>query len=146
MRPAKLREIPMEIQPFINKKSTIKYHQNHLGNLLVPRFFEDYLSVIEKHLHIIKCGIKSGEIKGKNFIPDHELAMSVDLNNEFSALELSKEEALRYLKKEAIPNNKGSLGWTQIKYEGITLGWGNALANRINNGLPKSWRIRKELE
>ena len=146
MRPAKLREIPSEIQPFIGITKGIKYHHNHLGNLLVPTFFEDYLSLIEKHLHIIKCGIKAGEIKGKNFIPDHELAMSVDLNKDFSAIELSKEEALRYLKKEAIPNNGGASGWVQLRFDGITLGWGNALSNRINNGLPKSWRIRKELE
>jgi len=146
MRPTKLREIPAEIKPFIGINEGIKYHQNHLGNLLVPDFFEDYLSVIEKHLHIIKCGIKAGEIKGKNFIPDHELAMAVNLNKDYPAIELSKEEALKYLKKEAISNTGGVSGWVQLRFEGITLGWGNALSNRINNGLPKSWRIRKELD
>jgi NOL1/NOP2/fmu family ribosome biogenesis protein len=72
--------------------------------------------------------------------------MSTSLNSDVPAIELSREEALRYLKKEAIPNSSGQTGWHILRYLGRGLGWGNALPNRINNGLPKSWRIRKEIE
>jgi NOL1/NOP2/fmu family ribosome biogenesis protein len=33
-----------------------------------------------------------------------------------------------------------------MSFENSILGWGNAVGNRINNGLPKSWRILKEID
>lgn len=146
LKPAKMREIPAEISAFLEPEADLIFHQNHLGDCAINAYLGDYLPSIEKHLHTIKCGIKLGEIKGKNFIPDHELAMSTSLNSDVPEIELSREEALRYLKKEAIPNSSGQTGWHVLGYLGRGLGWGNALPNRINNGLPKSWRIRKEIE
>jgi NOL1/NOP2/sun family putative RNA methylase len=146
LKPAKLRDISTEAAHFIIDNSNLKLHYNHLGECAINEYSGEFISTIEKHLHIIKCGIKLGELKGKNFVPDHELAMSVLLNPNFQTIELNKEEALRYLKKEALPNNSGKTGWTKICYQGRVLGWGNALPNRINNGLPKSWRIRKEID
>jgi 16S rRNA C967 or C1407 C5-methylase (RsmB/RsmF family)/NOL1/NOP2/fmu family ribosome biogenesis protein len=146
LKPAKIRDIPKETASFIIENSNLKLHYNHLGECVINEYSGEFISTIEKHLHIIKCGIKLGELKGKTFVPDHELAMSVLLNPEFQTIELTKDEALRYLKKEALPNNSGKTGWTKICFEGRTLGWGNALPNRINNGLPKSWRIRKDID
>jgi NOL1/NOP2/fmu family ribosome biogenesis protein len=94
---------------------------------------------------VLKAGVLAGELKGKSFVPDHELAMSLVLHSDVPFLDLSKEEALRFLKKEALPNRFGSQGWHLMQYEGLSLGWGNVLPNRINNGLPKSWRILKEI-
>ena len=96
-------------------------------------------------LKIKEAGVLAGELKGKSFVPDHELAMSLVLHSDVPFLDLSKEEALRFLKKEALPNRFGSQGWHLMQYEGLSLGWGNVLPNRINNGLPKSWRILKEI-
>jgi NOL1/NOP2/fmu family ribosome biogenesis protein len=124
-----------------------EYHmyETHLGQILFPKASIEGLASILKHLHVLKVGTLAGELKGKSFIPDHELAMSLLLDATVPRLELSKEEALRFLKKEALPNRFGSQGWHLIQFEGLSLGWGNVLPNRINNGLPKSWRILKEI-
>lgn len=146
LKPAKLRDIPSEAANFIRDNSNLKLHFNHLGECAINEYSAEFISSLEKHLHILKCGIKLGELKGKTFVPDHELAMSVLVHPELQSIDLTKDEALRYLKKEALPNTSGKTGWTKICYQGRVLGWGNALPNRINNGLPKSWRIRKEID
>jgi NOL1/NOP2/fmu family ribosome biogenesis protein len=37
-------------------------------------------------------------------------------------------------------------GWYIIRYKGLGLGWIKALGNRVNNYLPKSWRIRMDID
>ena len=99
-----------------------------------------------KHLHILKCGILAGEMKGKDFIPSHEMALSSLLRKDIPQIELERDEALHYLKKEALRGRSDCKGWHRMNFKGLGLGWGNVLPNRINNALPKSWRILKELE
>ncbi len=141
----KTKHIQHEIAAYLDNPSAFSQRLNHLGENIINLDTMQHLHAFEKHLHLLKTGVLSGEFKGKKFIPDHELAMSVDLNHEIPHVELNLEMALRFLKKEAIPNTQKTEGSILLKYAGCALGWGNALPNRINNGLPKSWRIRKEL-
>lgn len=120
--------------------------ESHLGASLFPVEQLTPLALLLKQLHILKCGTLAGEFKGARFLPDHELALSVHLNVEVPGLSLSKDEALHFLKKESLKNPYMATGTQLMRYNDLGLGWGNALPNRINNGLPKSWRIRKELE
>ncbi|MEX1188359.1 MAG: hypothetical protein WED33_03815 [Bacteroidia bacterium] len=143
--PIKSRLLQIDIASLIAQPSSFSQHKNHLGENLVSNDLLNHLYAFEKHLHLLKTGVLSGELKGNKFIPNHELAMFTGLNPEIQSIELDLETALRFLKKEALPNNYGLTGLTLIKYLGLPIGWGNALPNRINNGLPKSWRIRKEL-
>jgi 16S rRNA C967 or C1407 C5-methylase (RsmB/RsmF family)/NOL1/NOP2/fmu family ribosome biogenesis protein len=143
----KLKNMPLPDALEDMLEAPVEYHmyETHLGQVLFPKASIEGLASILKHLHVLKVGTLAGELKGKSFIPDHELAMSLVLDATVPRLELSKEEALRFLKKEALPNRFGSQGWHLIQFEGLSLGWGNVLPNRINNGLPKSWRILKEI-
>lgn len=120
--------------------------ESHLGLTLFPQLQFGHVTPLLKHLHILKCGTLLGEQKGARFLPDHEMALSVHLTDEVPGFEVGKEEALHYLKKESLPNRHSLSGTQLLRYQGRALGWGNALPNRINNGLPKSWRIRKELD
>ena len=56
-------------------------------------------------------------------------------------VELSYDEALAYLRREAIrvPAPKGPV---TLCYKGIPLGSGKGVGNRINNLYPEAWRIR----
>ena len=137
--------IPEPLSNLLDAPQDYQLFETHLGQVLIPSSATDGLASILKHLHVVKVGVLAGELKGKSFVPDHELAMSLMLNMEVPRLDLSKEEALRFLKKEALPNRFGSQGWHLMQFEGLSLGWGNVLPNRINNGLPKSWRILKEI-
>jgi NOL1/NOP2/fmu family ribosome biogenesis protein len=137
--------IPEPLSNLLDGPQDYQLFDTHLGQVLFPENATEGLASILKHLHVVKVGVLAGELKGKSFVPDHELAMSLVLNSEVPRLDLSKEEALRFLKKEALPNRFGSQGWHLMQFEGLSLGWGNVLPNRINNGLPKSWRILKEI-
>ena len=143
----KIKNIPLPepLGRLLDATYDYQLFDTHLGQVLFPSASTEGLASILKHLHVLKAGVLAGELKGKSFVPDHELAMSLIMNAEVPRLALSREEALRFLKKEALPNRFGSQGWHLMQYEGLSLGWGNVLPNRINNGLPKSWRILKDL-
>jgi len=100
-------------------------------------------------LKIISIGTVLGNLSynTREFIPTHELSMSIQLNKSYPSIELTKEQAIRFLKKEDIPGlllEPDTRGWLIAKYQGIPLGWLKANNNRTNNFYPKEWRLRKE--
>ena len=101
------------------------------------------LKQLAKHLYIKKAGVELGTIKGKDFIPSHELAVSLIPLQSLASIELSKEEALQYLKRKEF-RAAAPKGWTLVKYCGLPLGWIKVLPNRINNYYPQEWRILKD--
>ena len=146
----KLNQKTKEIKGVISEwmKDPLNYCliDTHLGESIVPEPTKELLPLLLKHLHILKCGISAGEIKGKNYLPSHDFALSTLLNEDVPAIDLSLDAALRFLKKETLPGIAGTSGYNLMRYKGLGIGWGNALPNRINNYLPKSWRIRKNYE
>ncbi len=93
-------------------------------------------------LYIKKAGTEIGAIKGKDVIPSHELAMSLLPLNGFPFIDVTKEEALQYLRRKDLMLNAPT-GWSLIRYENIALGWVKVLPNRLNNYYPPEWRILK---
>ena len=59
-------------------------------------------------------------------------------------VELSKEEALKYLRRESLilPENSPK-GYIIARYKGLNLGLMKNIGNRANNLYPKNWRILK---
>ena len=89
---------------------------------------------------------EAGEFKGKDFIPAHSLAVSTAVAAKLPAVALDREIALRFLKKENIElPGDAPKGWLLARYEGLNLGWMKNLGNRVNNYLPKDWRIRMDI-
>lgn len=83
------------------------------------------------------------ELKGRKQIPQHILAMNPDTAAQFPQCELSREQALQYLRREAItlPADQPR-GYVIVCYEGHPLGFVNNLGTRANNMYPQEWRIR----
>jgi 16S rRNA C967 or C1407 C5-methylase (RsmB/RsmF family)/NOL1/NOP2/fmu family ribosome biogenesis protein len=107
-----------------------------------PLLHADSYSFLSKRLHIISSGVCLGELKGKDVQPAHALAMSRALCKEaFVNVELSGEEAIRYLRKEAL-SLPGDKGYMLATYKGLPLGFVKQLSNRANNLYPQEWRIR----
>lgn len=93
-----------------------------------------------------KMGRKLGMMKGKQLIPDHELAMSVALREGIPSISLDERAALHYLKGEPPLVDDGLVkGWHLIHYKGLHLGWVKSLDNRLNNYYPSNYRIRMNL-
>jgi 16S rRNA C967 or C1407 C5-methylase (RsmB/RsmF family)/NOL1/NOP2/fmu family ribosome biogenesis protein len=101
------------------------------------------LSRLAGSLYIRKAGVELGSLKGKDFVPSHELALSLLAKDQFAKLPLTKDEALQYLRRKEI-NAEAPVGWTLVQYCALSLGWVKVLPNRINNYYPAEWRILKE--
>jgi 16S rRNA C967 or C1407 C5-methylase (RsmB/RsmF family)/NOL1/NOP2/fmu family ribosome biogenesis protein len=97
-----------------------------------------------KRLRVLSMGIRLGALKGKDFVPDHALAMSTIRNpSAFPTVELTGEMAIRYLRKENIVlPEKTDRGYVLLCFEGVPLGFVKHLGNRTNNLYPPAWRIR----
>jgi len=93
---------------------------------------------------ILTSGIPLAEVKGRDFLPLPALALSVGLDEEaFPRAELTQEEAIRYLAREAVTLSADTpRGLVLITYEGYPLGFAKHLGNRTNNLYPQAWRIR----
>ncbi|MBX2957346.1 MAG: rRNA methyltransferase [Cyclobacteriaceae bacterium] len=110
-------------------------------------------NILEEHsllldtLHVVSIGTKLASVKGQKLIPEHELALSVELNSQhFLAQELSFEQAIHYLRKETVVLPEYKKGYTLATYQSIPLGWMHVLDNRVNNLYPKALRIRMKAE
>jgi 16S rRNA C967 or C1407 C5-methylase (RsmB/RsmF family)/NOL1/NOP2/fmu family ribosome biogenesis protein len=90
-------------------------------------------------------GLEIGQFKGTDFIPSHALALSTAINQHLPAVSLSKENALRYFKKENLILDEPATGWLLARYNGLNIGWMKGVGNRVNNYLPKDWRIRMDI-
>ncbi len=101
------------------------------------------LQLIRSGLYIKKAGLALGQAAAREFIPEHELAMSPLISPAIPFAALSEQEAVTYLRKEEIRPAGSHRGWTLVQFEGLNLGWIKSLPNRANNYYPKAWRILK---
>ena len=97
---------------------------------------------LESALPRLWLGREVGQFKGKDFIPAHELALGLALSSKVPSAELDEENALRFLRREALSEQAIERGWQVARYRGLGLGWLKGLGRRANNYLPASWRIR----
>jgi NOL1/NOP2/fmu family ribosome biogenesis protein len=100
--------------------------------------------LLQQTLKVIHAGITLGEIKGKDLIPHHSLAMSTALAKEaFPQAEVTYEQAIAYLRKEGlILDADVPRGYVLLTYQDVPLGFVKNIGNRANNLYPQEWRIR----
>lgn len=117
---------------------------DHQGEVIILRSsVAAELPGLQKRLYLRKAGVKAGQLTPKELIPDHQLALSTCISVDLPAVELSLEQALRYLRKEDLQLDLNVKGWALMRYGGMNLGWAKVLPNRINNYYPKEMRILK---
>lgn len=102
--------------------------------------WQKQLQVIANELHIKKAGIEAGTLKGKDFVPHHELAMSY-FNCHVEKITINKLQALQYLSKKEVIIHTNFVGLALLQYANFNLGWIKILNNRNNNYYPTEWRI-----
>jgi len=114
--------------------------------LALPGALEDKYARLADGLYVRMAGTAVGEIAHGELVPDHQLAMSRLLKKEIRPVEVDRETALKYLRRENIPFINMEPGWALVKYRGYNLGWIKILRDRVNNYYPKNWRILKALD
>ncbi len=112
----------------------------------MPAGHEADMHLLQQAVYLRKTGLKLGKPAAKEWLPEHEVALSIDTNANIPFVEADREQALRFLKREEMGISGLSKGWQIIRYNGLGLGWVKALDNRVNNYLPKQWRIRMDIE
>ena len=120
---------------------------DHDGNLrALPKTTAQDMRRVAAAVRTLSLGVTLAQPKGRDLIPCHALALSTALRREaFPIMELTREEALRYLHREAITPPDASLrGYALVTYQGFPLGFAKALGGRANNLYPKEWRIRTD--
>lgn len=137
-------QIPKGVKEWLQSSDSLDYKQ--FGDLIVASYasFQEDLSLISRSLKVVYSGVPVGEVKGKDVLPHQALALSTILNsNSFPQAELSYEQAIAYLRKEAIVLDSSiPKGFVLVTYRHCPLGFVKNIGNRANNLYPNEWRIR----
>ena len=109
-----------------------------------PKSHLSELTALQSSLRIVQAGVNLAELKGKDWLPDHALAMSRILNPDiFAREEIDYDQAIAYLRKEAIALSADApRGIALLTYKHTPLGFVKNIGNRANNLYPQEWRIR----
>ena len=92
-------------------------------------------------LHVLRVGVKLGEIKNGRFEPDHALAMSTRAEECNRVTNLTEPmEIEKYLRGETV-DKQGKNGWTLVCVNGYPVGWGKQVGDTLKNHLPKGLRM-----
>jgi NOL1/NOP2/sun family putative RNA methylase len=110
-----------------------------------PEMLVNDFNLLLTNLRIIYSGTIIGEFFRDKMVPDHALAMSSLVNESVETTALNYEQAIEYLKRKDLHIETQKKGWQLVTYEGHSLGFINALPNRINNYYPKELRILKDI-
>ena len=109
-----------------------------------PAKYKQLIEYLNSQFICISTGFGIGELRGKTVVPQHALSMLKDLNTKaFNKVDLSREQALNYLRNEALSLPNAAAGIILVTYENVPLGFVKNVGNHCNNLYPKEWRIRK---
>jgi 16S rRNA C967 or C1407 C5-methylase (RsmB/RsmF family)/NOL1/NOP2/fmu family ribosome biogenesis protein len=109
-----------------------------------PTSLEAEMNFLLGNLRVIYSGIRVGDLVRDKLVPDHALALSGRFNRNLMRISMNREQAIAYLQRKDIKLDVKQKGWHLMEFEGHSLGWINALRNRINNYYPKELRIIKD--
>lgn len=108
-----------------------------------PLKYKEIIDWFSTQLTCISTGFGLGEERGKGIAPQHSLSMLKDLRKEaFPNIALTREQALAYLRTEALNLSDVPLGLVLVTYEDVPLGFAKNVGNHQNNLYPNEWRIR----
>ena len=109
-----------------------------------PLKYKELIEFLSTRLTCISTGFGLGEERGKSMAPQHSLSMLKDMRQDaFPRVALTRNQALAYLRTEALVVPDAPLGLLLLTYENVPLGFAKNVGNRLNNLYPNEWRIRK---
>ena len=110
----------------------------------LPQAWADTCRQLLSSMNVLHAGVKLGEAKGRDFIPDQCLALSCSLKKDaFATAELTDMQALAYLHRESVTLPADApRGFVLVTYRGLPLGFVKNIGSRANNLYPQAWTIR----
>lgn len=136
--------VPKDLHNLFSVPVTIRQRSGRL--IALPSSILSDVSVLESMLHVVASGCATGIVKGRDFIPDADLALSYMLEEDaFPHADVDRNTALAYLHRDAVVLPGMEKGFILIRYDGVNLGFVKNLGNRCNNLHPQSRRIRMDI-
>ena len=128
-------------------KTDMTFRQKGETVIAIPSLMEQEVAQVESCLHVVAAGCAAGAFKGKDFVPDADMALSLAFEKEsMQSVEVDRQTALAFLHRDAIvlPSSVDR-GYVLICYDSVPLGFVKNLGNRCNNLHPQSRRIRMDI-
>lgn len=144
-RQQKAVQIPEGLQRLMNVPVTFRSR----GEMItaVPGGISDDVALVEGALHVVAAGCAVGVVKGKDLVPDADLALSLMLSDDaFPHVDVDRQTALAFLHKDAVTFPDAPRGYLLLRHEGLALGFVKNLGNRCNSLHPQSRRIRMNIK
>ncbi len=138
-------DIPKNVKELFDRNVS----QTLKGDMVIalPEYLKEDVSLLENFLHVIASGCAVGMVKGKDLVPDADLALSLMLKEgAFQVAEVDRDTALAFLHRDAIVLSDVEKGYILIRYDGVNLGFVKNIGNRCNNLHPQSRRIRMNIK
>ena len=135
---------PKETEAWIQHAGNFSFRIEDTLAIAIPADYAGFYDELKESLRILHAGITLAELKGKDWMPSHTLAMSTALcKDAFPQTDLTLAQALSYLRREAIIlDSSVPKGYVLVTYRHVPLGFVKNLGNRANNLYPQEWRIR----
>ncbi len=92
-------------------------------------------------LSVVRPGLHIASDLGKRIEPAHALAMSLRKNETERYVEVTMDEAKKYLRGETIPVDPGIKGWCVVFADSFSVGYGKATGGILKNHYPKGLRV-----
>lgn len=136
--------VPKEVKSWLQEADTFEYQVKGTSVTAFPKAFAEVCALLEQRLKVLHAGVTLCEMKGKDLIPHHSLAMSTALEEGvFPKAELTYEQAIAYLRKEGLVLDASvPRGYVEVTFQQVPLGFVKNIGNRANNLYPQEWRIR----
>lgn len=132
-----------EAQSWLTTPDT--YDLQVCGNLVsvLPRVYAPLIAYLQSSLHVLQSGCSLAELKGRDLVPHHALAMNRLLKEDaFPRVKVEYGQAIAYLRRETITLDEAPRGFVLLTYRQMPLGFVKNIGNRANNLYPPEWRIR----
>lgn len=131
-----------ELHRMLRSANDLDFHQRrdlvHASPSIHAHAIEELIQAVDP----IAPGIPIAELNGRHVKPHPALALSTLLDRSaVPSIEVDRDDALRYLRGEALRATQGS-GLALVVFDELALGWAKGAGNRWNNHWPDPWRIR----
>ena len=134
--------IPDWLNKHVADEKKLLVQRNKVNYPFITEEAEEKANIVMQRLPRAELLSESGQLKGKDFIPAHFLAMS-GMSEGYQMIELGLDQCLDYFEREikSLPVVKTD-GWYLVSFDGVVIGWAKKTNQGWKNHYPLHWRLR----
>lgn len=131
------------VSPWLKQPELFSFLEHREEVNFLPNEYHEFALNLTSSLHVLSIGTNAGKIIRNELIPNHSLALSIDLNSvELTPFELNDTEVLAYLKKDSFSVKSEEQGLVLCTYRAVPCGWAKIINGKLKNAYPIHLRIQ----